>query len=270
MISGAMPELDRGPAPREPDQPRPLVLYVHDDLSALVAERHGTGSPAARLVERLFGVLRRAGRVELLALEPQVEALVAAGPARPYAEAVAIGPAGARVAARLHARAGWFPAVRTVDLTREEDGDGGYAVVHRGAGPLAERLVDLAGAASLAIVDDTVFSGVTVRAVLDAMPAAARARAHVVCLRGVAETLAALARERPVLAGFAAPGRLLEEVSLINATGLVLRGSIRRRGQPPLAFFERPQWMRAWFGDAAEEVIAHCQALRAHLPGDAL
>jgi len=266
MISSAMCARDL-----EPVQPRPSALYVHDDLTDLVAARHGPGTPAARHLERLFALLRREpGRIAVLALEPQYAAVLATPPPAPYAQAVAVGRAGARVAARLHERAGWFPVVRTVDLTREEDGGGGYEVVHRSAGTLAADLRDLAGVTSLAIVDDTVFSGVTVRAVLEALPDDARPRAHVVCLRGVAETLDVLARERPVRAGFAAPGRLLDEVSLINATGLVLRGSIRRRGRADLAFFERPQWMRAWFGEAADDVIGHCRALSAELAGETL
>jgi hypothetical protein len=54
---------------------------------------------------------------------------------------------------------------------------------------------------------------------------------------------------------------LLEDVSFINASGLVRRGAIRRADQPPLAFYERPEWMRAWFLKDADEVTARCAAL---------
>jgi hypothetical protein len=50
-------------------------------------------------------------------------------------------------------------------------------------------------------------------------------------------------------------------VSFINATGLVLRVGIRRAGQAPLAFFERPSWMQAWFPGYAEEVMRLCSRL---------
>jgi hypothetical protein len=69
----------------------------------------------------------------------------------------------------------------------------------------------------------------------------------------------------PLSIGFAAPGRILDEVSFINATGLVLRVGIRRKGQPPMAFFERTEWMHAWFPGYAEEIIARCQRLNALL-----
>jgi hypothetical protein len=119
--------------------------------------------------------------------------------------------------------------------------------------------------ASLAVVDDTVFSGLTIHTVLDAVPAAARARVRVFCLRAAAESLAAVAARCPVTAGIVAPGRLLHDVSFINATGLVLRVSIRRRGQPPLAFFDRPDWIRAWFPRGHAEIQALCRALNAAL-----
>jgi hypothetical protein len=56
---------------------------------------------------------------------------------------------------------------------------------------------------------------------------------------------------------------MLEDVSFINATGLVLRVGIRRRGLPPLAFFERPEWIRAWFPGRDREVVAACRRLNA-------
>jgi hypothetical protein len=73
------------------------------------------------------------------------------------------------------------------------------------------------------------------------------ARTHAFCLRGVAASLRSIQVLCPVTIGFAAPGRILDEVSFINAAGLVRRMSIRRVGQPSLAFFDRPEWMHAWF-----------------------
>ena len=58
---------------------------------------------------------------------------------------------------------------------------------------------------------------------------------------------------------------MLDDVSFINASGLVLRVGIRRRGRPPLAFFDRPDWIRAWFPGRDGEVIALCRRLNALL-----
>ena len=130
---------------------------------------------------------------------------------------------------------------------------------------LADQLGGLDGSRSLAVVDDTIFSGLTIRGVLGLLPAALRAHTRVFCLRGVDETLSAVAASCPVTAGVAAPGRRLDEVSFINATGLVLRVAIRRRGQPALAFFDRPAWLRSWFPGYHEQVADICRRLNALL-----
>jgi len=239
-----------------------VILYVHDDLSDDVHARHAAGSPAVTLATEILTLVRRK-HVVVLTLAPQLDALIAQGARTPFALALGIGPAGERVARQIHARTGWFPAIRQVDLTREEDGHGGYTVVSLRAVPLAEQLAGVETAASLAIVDDTIFSGITLRTLLEALPPAVRVRTSAFCLRGVGESLAAVGC--PVAVGFAAPGKLLEDVSFINASGLVRRIAIRRRGQPPLAFFERPEWIRAWFPAAHAEVLTLCRRLNALL-----
>jgi hypothetical protein len=244
------------------DTPTPTRFYVHDDLTEDVRTRHGADSAAFALARELLALVRRdPGRVRVLTLDEQLEALLARGAHAPFALAVGIGRAGERVARQVHARTGWFPAIRRIDLTREEDGRGGYAVVSPTGVPLAEQLAGVETAASLAIVDDTIFSGITLRQVLEALAPAVRARTHAFCLRCVAESLPPLRALCPVTPGFAAAGRLLDEVSFINASGLVRRGSIRRAGLPPLAFFERPEWMRAWFPGRADAVIDCCRRL---------
>jgi hypothetical protein len=261
----------RGPAGSAPPPAArtPRRFYVHDDLTDDVRERHGPASPALALVHELLGLVRRQeGRVTVIRVDEQLDRLVARGPHAPFALAIGIGRAGERVARQIHARTGWFPAIRRVDLTREEDGRGGYTLVSPGGVPLAAQLAGVEDAVSLAIVDDTIFSGLTMRAVLSALPEAARGRAQAFCLRGVADSIRAVAALCPVTPGLAAPGRLEEDVSFINASGLVRRGAIRRTGRPPLAFFERPEWIHAWFPGHAEEVIAVCRRLHSLLEAE--
>ena len=247
--------------------PTPRLLYVHDDLTDDTRERHGAHSEALRGVRELLTLVARdRGRVRILTLEEQLAAL-ARGRHAPFAVAVGIGRAGERVARQLHARTGWFSAIERIELTREEDGDA-YALSTLGRPPLEVQLAAFGQATSIAVVDDTVFSGLTMTATLKALGPGALARAHAFCLRAVAESLASIASLCPIAAGFVASGRLLEDVSFINASGLVRRGAIRRVGLPPLAFYERPEWMRAWFLDDAEEVAARCVAL-ARLLGEA-
>jgi adenine/guanine phosphoribosyltransferase-like PRPP-binding protein len=243
--------------------PSPRTLYVHDDLSDDLRAL-GVDAPAVRIGEALFAVLRRdAGRVVVLTLAEQLERLVARGDHTPFVLTIGIGRAGVRVAEAVHARSGWFPSIQRVDLWREEDDGGGYVLA--GPRPLASQVAALPDGGAVAVVDDTIFSGLTMRAVLAALPRPAGRRVHAFCLRAVAESLAQVAELAPVTAGFAAPGRMLDDVSFINASGLVKRGAIRLSGRPPLAFYERPEWMEAWFPSDHAEITALCRELAATL-----
>jgi hypothetical protein len=245
------------------------VFYIHDDLSDYIRQRQGESSPAWQLTQELFTRVRRdARRVVVLTLEEQIERLLAQGTYAPFALAIGIGRAGERVAQQLHARTGWFPKITRVNVTREEDGHGGYHVVTTNGIPLVQQLPALDAMPSLAVVDDTVFSGLTMRTFLQALPAKARAHTQAFCLRGVASSLASILPFCPITSGFAAPGRLLDEVSFINASGLVMRIAIRHPDQPPQAFFERPMWMHAWFPGYGDEVTDLCQRLNAILEPD--
>jgi hypothetical protein len=249
--------------------PTPKVLYIHDDLSEYVSRQQGPASPAWQLTGELFTlVCRDPRRVVVLTLESQMARLLAGGTYAPFALAIGIGRAGERVARQLHARTGWFPKISHVDITREEDGRGGYNVVTTTGVPLTQQLPALDAVSTLAVVDDTVFSGLTMRTVLLALPAEVRARTQAFCLRGVAASLVGITALCSIAIGFAAPGRLLDEVSFINASGLVMRVGIRHADQAPQAFFERPMWMHAWFPGYADEVIALCRRLNAILEPD--
>ena len=240
----------------EPVQPTPRVLYVHDDVSQGVRRAYGVESDAFRLTQELLDLFRRGvPRATVLTLEEQADKLIAGGSHVPFEVTLGIGRAGERVAEYLHDRTGWFPVKRRVDVTREEDGRGGYAVVSLSGVEMAGQMRGLESIGSLAVVDDTVFSGLTMRTVLEALPGDALARAHAFCLRCVAESLDGIRALCPISTGFAAHGKIEEDVSFINASGLVMRVGIRRAGKPPLAFFERPSWMRAWFGDHADAVV---------------
>ncbi len=244
----------------------PQVFYIHDDLSDLVRQRFGAPSRAFTLTQQLFQLLaQESDHVVILHLQVQIEALLSVESHSPFAVTIGTGQAGERVAQQLHARSNWFPHIRRVDVTREEDGQGGYNLVSVNPISWREQLSGLQDAASVAIVDDTIFSGFTMSTILQALPPAVRARTHAFCLRGLAQSVSRIRALCPLSIGFSAPGCMLEEVSFINASGLVLRVGIRRPNQPPMAFFERPLWMHAWFPGYATEVIDACRQLNAVL-----
>ena len=245
--------------------PTPRVLYVHDDLSEAVRREYGDASDASRLTEELLGLVRSNAHAAVLTLEEQVEKLIAPRDHSPFAMTIGIGRAGERVAEHLNSRTGWFPARRRVDVTRVEDGRGAYNVVSLSDQLLTDQLQGLEEVESLAVVDDTVFSGLTLRTILKALPEGLLSRTHAFCLRCVAESLDSIKALCPISAGFSAPGRILEEVSFINFSGLVMPVGIRRVGKSPLAFFERESWMQAWFPGRADEVIELSRRLNALL-----
>lgn len=251
--------------------PTPLVFYIHDDLSDDVRRTHGADSLAFQLTQELLTLVRRKPeQVVVLHLEEQITRLITSSTHQPFAMAIGIGAAGERVAQQVHQRTGWFPRIRRVEVTREEDNQGGYNLVSPTAEPLHSQIHGLEAYSSVAVVDDTVFSGLTMCTVLKTLPPEVLACTHAFCLRGVAESLPRVRDLCPLSIGFAAPGRILDEVSFINAAGLVRRISIRRAGQASMAFFERPDWMHAWFPGYADEVMSLCQQLNALLEPDNL
>src|SRR4029077_1109265 len=145
------------------DTPTPRYFYIHDDLIEDVRERHGGDSPVFALAQELMAMVRRDDRVSVLTLQEQIAALIARGPHSSFALTIGIGFAGERVARQVHAQAGWFPTIRRVDLTREEDALGGYAVVSPTGVSLAGQLAAVEMATPMAIVDDTIFSGINMR-----------------------------------------------------------------------------------------------------------
>src|SRR5262249_37184342 len=146
--------------------PVPRRLYVHDDLTD---ELRALGERPRALGQALLARLRLdAARVVILTLAEQIEGLVARCAHAPFEATVGIGRAGVGVAEAVHARTGWFPSIHRVDLWREEDDDGGYVLAS--PEPLASPLAALAPALSIAVVDDTIFSGLTMREMLAALP----------------------------------------------------------------------------------------------------
>ena len=195
----------------------------------------------------------------------QIERLVSLNTHPPFELTLGIGTAGERVAGEVNERTGWFPRVRRVDVGRQEDGQGGHDLVSSAGEPFDAELGGLGGIVSLAVVDDTVFSGLTMRGVLRALPDGVLERAHAFCLRSVAESLPSIEALCPVSVGLAAPGRRDRDVSFINASGLVRKIGIRRAGLTPMAFFERPEWIEAWFPGRGVDVIGLCAELNALL-----
>src|SRR5581483_1263454 len=191
--------------------PTPHTVYVYNDLPYVAPPAEGAERWRA-LIADLLALLRAQPQVRFLEVEPLVATLAARAAHAPYAEALAIGGAGRRVAELLHARTGWFPMISTLPLTRVELADGRYRVVARGA-------IDTAIAACagrVAIVDDTIYAGQTLNWLLDRLQAGVKP--DVFCLQGVAGTLATLRRRCHVVAGVELVGERERDLTVIKAS----------------------------------------------------
>jgi hypothetical protein len=150
-------------------------LYVHDDLTDDVRVRHGDDSAALALTRALLDLVRRdAGRVSVITVDEQTDRLIARG-TTPAVRA--------RHRHRPGRRAGGGPGARAHGLVSRGPSRGRHArgnrpgplpahQHHRGAGG---RPADRAGARAVAaVVDDTIFSGLTMRTLLSMLPASVR------------------------------------------------------------------------------------------------
>ena len=239
--------------------PTPHIVYLYNDLPYLPppsAQRERWRA----LLDELLAELRAQPRMRILEVEPLVAALAGQQVRGPYARTLAVGAAGRRVAELLHAHTGWFPAIVELPLTRVEETDGSYRVVARGAVDIARLAAD---AGPLAIVDDTVYAGQTLGWLLNRLPPAVEA--DLFCLQGVASTLATLRGRGRVHAGIELAGERERDLTVIKASHLFEPGAIHTtRGD--LAFYERREWMDAWFADASATIVALCERLRHLLP----
>ena len=269
-----MPPAEASRGADEPDrgayaQPTPRLLYVHDDLSDEVAERLGPASPAAALTRSLFALLKRDPRGSWSSRWPSRSSVSSPWVGMPHSilPSASAEPASAWPGAPREDRL--VPARPPPRLTREEDGRGNYNLVSTVPATLAAQLAGglkgFPASASLAVVDDTVFSGLTLRSVLETCRPVVLPRTHGFL---PSRRLGFDRCRREALPGHRRRGRGGTHAGgrdFINASGLVLRVGIRRRARPPLAFFERPQWIRAWFPGRDREVIAACRRLNALL-----
>jgi hypothetical protein len=175
--------------------------------------------------------------------------------------ALGLGSSGKKVAEALQFRTGWFPHIVQVDIARQELAVGGYEMRYDIASLLD--LINKAEIRSLAIVDDTIYSGQTMACIFGALPSVLRANVRIFALQSMVESLPALESFAPVSVGRRIDGRLGIDSSIIRASGLFERGSIRRKNKPVMAFYQRPEWIREWFPKNGNKIIAICHSLNA-------
>lgn len=237
--------------------PTPKKLYIYNDLPRFA---HKGSSYTVHLLRLLENALKENPNVLFIDINEQIIRLATREYHRPFETTLALGQSGFLIAEGLHLQTGWFPSIKTIGITRQETAIGKYEIISTVDISLKEQLVDI-NADSIAIVDDTIYSGLTLHSILQLLLEIKSKRIHIFALQAITDTLTKLKAVSQISVGLHMDGRIDEEVSVIKASGLFEKGAIRRVRQEPLAFFEREEWMRAWFPDNAEKVIALAEQL---------
>ncbi|MGI8553843.1 MAG: hypothetical protein ACR2PL_24095, partial [Dehalococcoidia bacterium] len=159
----------------------PRRLYVYNDLPYCPPPA-GCAPTFTRLLCELRTAVVANTHIRLIAIDEQIEKLAREPVEGPFGRTIAAGAAGHRVAKLLHERTGWFPSIETIAITREERSPGRYAIASTSSRSLDEQLS--AGASGrTAIVDDTIYSGLTLVSILELLPEEVVARTEVFCLQ---------------------------------------------------------------------------------------
>lgn len=233
-----------------------LKVYVYQDIP-LIKE-----APDDLLFTRLLGELQQALRensnVCFIDVNQQINRLAQKTP-HTFEITLGIGSSGYKVAQLLNKQTGMFPDIKMLSITRKEISKGMYKIV---SSPSLAAQLEHASGKSLALVDDTIYSGQTLEYILKKLPLYQRMKTQILCLQAVQETSTTLRAYCPVLVGFEISGKIEKEVTIIKFSGLFEKGAIRST-QGELAFYQREEWMRSWFPHNSDLIIVLCRQLSA-------
>ncbi len=238
----------------------PRNLYIYDDFSYYMPVGGNEETYYTTLTAQLAQALRANMHVTFIDIDRQIQKLASHLISRPFDKTLALGKSGYRVALALHERTGWFPNIQSLAVARRETCDGDYQVISTNHLALQQQLHAARGE-SLAIVDDTMYSGLTMRTLLTLLATNDQPCAHVFALCATSASLAAITPYCPVTTALELKGKLEEQVSIIRASHLFMSGAIRRENGPELAFFQRPAWITAWFPGNVDTILALCKQL---------
>ncbi len=235
---------------------KPLKLYIYDDIDDLLPV---LSSPEySQIMRGLVTMLRKAIQANentlLIGRDYAVDKIKASYSHKPFDIAFAIGSSGYLVAKRLHFETNWFPNISLLPIKRNEVQENEYVIYSRFKNKISHAIRKKVS--SIAIIDDTLYSGLTVRTVLENIPDRFVPQINLFFLHALEDGLASIANIQSVNAGLFIPGKREIDVSIIRASGLFYKGAIRRLKKSSQAFYQRPQWMQRWFPVNFQEIIS--------------
>lgn len=234
-------------------QKQTLQVFVLDDITQSVKNKLLTRGEAALLRSYLRAnknVLIKSDSILLRRLERH-------SAKTHFSMTFAIGSAGTAIGQWLHNKTGAFPHIETIPLQRHESRNGKHVI------SLAQRrklrqLMNKKIPTKIAIIDDTIYSGLTIKTLISCLPPKKRKSITIFCLQAIAQSLVDITPIAQINSGIVLSGRRERDITIIKASGLYTSGAIRTEKGNQLAFCERSQWLSTWFPKNALQIQTIC------------
>src|ERR1051326_6808597 len=192
-----------------------IKVYIYDDLPE--SGRYG------RLLSQLVRQLKR-NRVIFINPSKEIQKYSRTPSAKKlklFDLALGVGKGGFSIARQINKRLKIFPKLEYIKIHRTEVSPGRYMVKN-----FDPKYFKNLKCASLAIVEDTIYSGLTLGRILKSLPKPLLKNTHVFCLQGIKSSINKLERQCKVSAMVKIKGKKDREVTIIKLSGLFTPGAI--------------------------------------------
>ncbi len=174
--------------------------------------------------------------------------------------AISVGESGYDISKKINKKIACFNRINKLNIARYELSPLKYEVHSTSQKSILLQLEKL-NSCSLALIDDTIYSGLTIETILTKLNSRTLKNTKVICLQGINKSLEKISNYCPVICGFKIEGEIEKDVTIIKTSGLFLNNAIRRKNRKPLAFYQRPEWINSWFPNNNLLIIRICQKL---------
>jgi orotate phosphoribosyltransferase len=244
-----------------PRLPTPKLLYVHDNLTPFVKTRFGKNSLEYETAQLFIKHIAVQPHTKVGTLEDELAGLISESNPEPFDITFGLGHKGEEIAQLLHGRWSAFPNILRLNITRIEKENGSeHILVSKTDESIEDQIAKADGFDSIALIDDVLFTGFTMRSVMESLPIEGK-DCHLFFTRGIEETKKEFEKMGcKVHFGVSLPGKIEVDSSTISIMNLITEGAIRTPSGD-LSYCDRGEWMEAWFPNKADTIKHLCQAL---------
>ncbi len=239
------------------NQTKSPIVYIYDDVVL--------NSRPWRAQWPLLNVLKQTINHNKLVtfLDPfeQINALLPSYESGRFDLVIGIGKSGHQIARLLNQYSGQDYPLLLAELSRQEISPNNYQMNPVQLAKVAEELKDLTGK-RVAIVDDTLYSGLTIHSILDLLPSDTLQQTEIFVLQGIEDSLPTIMDRCLVRIGFVMVGKREKDATIIKTSNLFIPGAIIQIDGKSQAFCDRPKLMAEWFPVNSKQVIKLCRQLR--------